>query len=421
MELIIKLLEAINTAEKYIMPIAGITAILFFIAFLYLISFLFKRLSRIYLHSKYFNIKNPIWYRAIKETNFLATFGYLAAGFIAQFAVNLFFPPSYEIYHLIAQNIVSIYFQICILLIINKILNIIMIAFSKNPNIPVKGLIQFLKIFVNFFGILIILALLVGKGPTYFISALGLMASVLMIVFKDTILGLTASWQLAMNKMLRIGDWIEMPSHNADGDVIDISLTSVSVQNWDKTIVMIPAYDLISKPFINWRGINEAGGRRIKRAINIDMQSIKFVDEEMFKRLKKFELLRDYLATKETEIREYNKIHDVKESLYNGRYLTNIGTFRAYCEAYIKSRPYINDQMIRMVRQLKLGPEGIPLEIYCFTSTTAWIPYENYQSDIFDHLLSVMEEFDLYVFQNPTGWNFKNLVTQTSFRQTKNK
>jgi miniconductance mechanosensitive channel len=286
-----------------------------------------------------------------------------------------------------------------------------MIAFGKNPNIPVKGLIQFLKIFVNFFGILIIFALLIGKGPAYFISAMGLMASVLMIVFKDTILGLTASWQLAMNKMLRIGDWIEMVSHNVDGEVMDISLTTVSVQNWDKTIVMIPAYDLISKPFINWRGINEAGGRRIKRAVNIDMQSIKFVDEEMFKRLKKFELLRGYLEAKETEIKEYNKTRDVKESLYNGRYLTNIGTFRAYCQAYIKSRPYINGKLTQMVRQLSPCAQGLPLEIYCFTSTTNWIPYENYQSDIFDHILSVMEEFGLSVFQNPTGWNFKSLMS----------
>ncbi|MCL2145242.1 MAG: mechanosensitive ion channel [Endomicrobia bacterium] len=414
MEPIITLFKILKLPENYIMPAAGVSAILLFIVFLYLISFLFKTISYRYLHSKYFNIKNTLWYRAIKDTNFLAAFGYLAAGFIAQFAVKFFFPVSYEAYHFTAQNIVSVYFQICILLIINKILSIVLIVFSKDPNIPVKGLIQFIKIFVNFFGILIILALLIGKGPTYFISALGLMASVLMIVFKDTILGLTASWQLAMNEMLRIGDWIEMPSHNADGDVIDISLTTVSVQNWDKTIVMIPAYDLISKPFINWRGMEEAGGRRIKRAINIDMQSIKFVDGTMFKKLKKFALLKDYLAAKESEIMEYNRMHDVKENLYNGRYLTNIGTFRAYCEAYIKSRPYISDKFIRMVRQLKPGPEGIPLEIYCFTSATQWIPYENYQSDIFDHLMSVMEEFDLYVFQNPTGRNFRSLFSHAA-------
>lgn len=411
MDFIIEFFKFLNMPGQYIMPAAGISAIFCFLVFLYLTWLLFKITSHRYLHSRYFNIKNPKWYKAVKETNFLAAFGYLGAGLIAQFAVKVFFPETYKAYHLIAQNIVTVYFQICVLLIINKVLTIVMIVFSKNPNVPVKGLIQFLKIFINFFGILVILALLIGKGPTYFISALGLMASVLLIVFKDTILGLTASLQLSMNKMLHIGDWIEMPSHNADGDVIDISLTTVAVQNWDKTIVMIPAYDLISKPFINWRGMNEAGGRRIKRAINIDMQSIKFVDERLFARLKKFELLEDYLALKENEIREYNKNHAVKENLYNGRYLTNLGTFRAYCEAYLKSRPYISGKLTRMVRQLSPGSDGMPLEIYCFTNTTQWIAYENYQSDIFDHLLSVMEEFDLYVFQNPTGWNFKSLVS----------
>ncbi|MCL2799917.1 MAG: mechanosensitive ion channel family protein [Endomicrobia bacterium] len=411
MEFVINILNNLNLPEKYVMPIAGASTIFLFIFTLYLSWLLFKTISHKYLYSKYFHIKNPVWYKALKETNFLAAFGYLGAGIIAKMVVDAFFPQSYAIYNMIAHNIVLIYFQICILVIINKILTVIIIVYDKNPNIPVKGLLQFLKIFINFFGVLIILAFLIGKEPTYFISALGLIASVLMIVFKDTILGLTASWQLAMNNMLHIGDWIEMPSHNADGDVIDISLTTVSVQNWDKTIVTIPAYDLISRSFINWRGMNEAGGRRIKRAINIDMQSIRFVDEAMLGRLKKFELLRDYLASKEFDIREYNKLHNTKESIYNGRYLTNIGTFRAYCEAYLQSRPYINNKFTMMVRQLKPGSEGLPLEIYCFTSTTQWVPYENYQSDIFDHLLSVMEEFDLYVFQNPTSRTFRELAS----------
>jgi Small-conductance mechanosensitive channel len=421
METIMSFLKLLEIPEKYLMTASGITTIVLFVGFLYLVWFFFKKVSHFYLHSKYFSIKNPVWYKAVKDTNFLAAFGYLGAGFIAQFAVKIFFPESYETYNLIAQKIVLVYFQFCILLILNKILHIVSMVFSSNQNVPVKGLVQFFKIFINFFGVLIILAFLIGKEPTYFISALGLIASVLMIVFKDTILGLTASWQLSMNNMVRIGDWIEMPSHNADGDIIDISLTTVSVQNWDKTIVMIPAYDLIAKPFINWRGMNEAGGRRIKRSLNIDMQSIRFVDEEMASRLKKFELLKEYIASKENEIRDYNKTHDIKETLYNGRYLTNIGTFRAYCEAYLKSRPYISDKLICMVRQLSPGAQGIPLEIYCFTATTAWIPYENYQADIFDHLLSVSEEFGLHIFQNPTGWNFNSLVSRPVFADKKSK
>lgn len=409
MDFIIKFLTTINIPKQYILPVSGTISIILFILFLYFVWLFFRTASKKYVNSRFFNLKNPKWHKAIKNTNFFAAFGYLGAGFIAHFIVNVFFPESHQVFHKIALQIVSIYFQICVLLILNKILNVIMIVFSNNPNLPIKGLIQFIKIFVNFFGILIILAFLIGKEPTYFISALGIIASVLMIVFKDTILGLTASWQLAMNDMLHIGDWIEMPSHNADGDVIDISLTTVAVQNWDKTIVTIPAYDLISKPFINWRGMNEAGGRRIKRAINIDMQSIHFIDREMFQKLSKFELLKDYLNQKIEDISQYNKTHDVKESLYNGRYLTNIGTFRAYCEAYIKSRPYINKNLIHMVRQLSPGSNGLPLEIYCFTATTKWVEYENYQSDLFDHLLSILGEFGLHVFQNPTGWNFASI------------
>lgn len=410
MEFILRLLRAFTFPEQYLMPVAGMITMLLFIILLYLAWYFFRTVSHKYLYSKYFNLKNPKWYKAIKETNFLAAFGYLGAGIIANFALNFFFPESYQALHDTAQKIVTVYFQICILIILNKILSVVVIVNKDNPNIPIKGVIQFIKIFINFFGGLIILAFFIGKEPTYFISALGVIASVLLIVFRDTILGLTASWQLAMNDMLHIGDWIEMPKHGADGEVIDISLTTVSVQNWDKTIISIPAYDLISNSFQNWRGMTQAGGRRIKRAIYIDMQSIKFVDEEMLKKLKKFDLLKEYLAKKEGEIKEYNLTHNTTETLYNGRYLTNIGTFRAYCEAYIKSRPYINKNLISMVRQLSPGAQGLPLEMYCFTATTAWIPYEGYQSDLFDHLLSVMEEFDLYVFQDPTTWNFKSIL-----------
>ena len=235
------------------------------------------------------------------------------------------------------------------------------------------------------------------------------MASVLMIVFKDTIVGLTAGWQLSMNKMVRLGDWIEMPSYGADGNVTDISLTTVYVKNWDNKIVTIPAYDLISKSFQNWREMQKAGARRIKRSFYIDMQSIKFLDEQMLKKFQKFELLKDYIDSKEKEISEYNKEHNITDTMYNGRYLTNIGLFRIYCQQYIRTRDYINTNFSAFVRQLNPTSEGIPLEVYCFTNTADWLKYEGYQADIFDHILSVIGEFDLFIFQNPTGRDFRKL------------
>jgi len=410
MDSIIRLLNIIGLPADYLLPCAGMSSMILFAAFLYVIWYLARTASHKYLYSKYFTLKNEKWHKAIQETNFLAAFGYVIAGIIANLSLNFFFPVEYETLHNVAAKLVTAYFQLCILIAVNDVLDVIVIVNKDNKHIPVKGIMQFIKIFVNFFGILIILAYFIGKEPTYFISALGVIASVLMIVFKDTILGLTASWQLAMNDMLHLGDWIVVSKHNADGEVIDISLTTVSVQNWDKTIISIPAYDLISNSFQNWKGMSDAGGRRIKRSICVDMESVKFADAKLLEKLKKFELLSSYIDVKGKEIAQFNAKHNTNESLYNGRYLTNIGLFRAYCEAYIKSRIYINPKFTTMVRQLDPNPNGIPLEIYCFTATTEWIAYESYQADIFDHLLSVIGEFDLYVFQNPTGRNFSSLA-----------
>jgi len=402
-------LTYLNISKTYIDISATIITVLLFISFLYVIWYLSKISSQKFLNSKYFDLKNKKWNTALKETNFFAICGYVGAGFIAHFVTGFFFPEQYPNLNHLANKIINVYFFICILLIINKILTIFRIVHDAQNEVPIKGFIQFTKIFLNFFGVLIIFAYIIGKEPTYFISALGIIASVLMIVFKDTILGFTAGWQLSMNDMIHLGDWIEMPKHNADGNIVDISLTTVYVQNWDNTIVTIPAYDLLSGSFQNWRGMKESGARRIKRSIFIDMQSIKFVDEKLMAKLEKFELLKQYIENKDKEIKDYNICHNTKENFYNGRYLTNIGLFRIYCQEYIKTRPYINTKFTAMVRQKDLSSQGIPLEIYCFTKTTEWSEYEGYQSDIFDHLLSVIGEFDLFVFQNPSGRDFKKL------------
>lgn len=409
MNYILTLLKSLGLPQQYIKISSIIITIFVFILFLYIIFYLSKTLSLKFINSKYFKLKSQRWTKALKETNFFAICGYIAAGFIANFVSGIFFPEEYVKLHHLANKIINIYFLLCIVIIVNKVLTVIQIVHDTKKEIPIKGFIQFLKIFINFFGFLIIFAYTIGKEPTYFVSALGIIASVLMIVFKDTILGLTAGWQISMNKMVKMGDWIEMPQHGADGTIIDISLTTVYVKNWDNKIVTIPAYNLISESFQNWRAMQEAGARRIKRSIFIDMQSVKFVDTTMLNKLKKFELLKEYIDTKETEITEYNKKHDIKESMYNGRYLTNIGLFRTYCQQYIRTRDYINTvNFSAFVRQLDPTPQGLPLEIYCFTNTADWLKYEGYQADIFDHIMSVIGEFDLFIFQNPSGRDFRN-------------
>jgi miniconductance mechanosensitive channel len=237
------------------------------------------------------------------------------------------------------------------------------------------------------------------------------MAAVLILVFKDTILGFVASIQLSANKMVNIGDWISMPDYNADGDVIDISLNTVKVQNWDKTIATIPTYALVSDSFNNWKGMEESGGRRIKRSLNIDMKSVGFLDSEQVEKFRKYHLLKDYITTKEKEITDYNKANKLDEdTVTNGRKMTNLGTFRVYLENYLHKHPKINQDMTFLVRHLQPSEMGIPMEIYVFSNDQAWANYEAIQADIFDHVLAVLPEFGLKVFQNPTGDDFNKLV-----------
>jgi miniconductance mechanosensitive channel len=235
-------------------------------------------------------------------------------------------------------------------------------------------------------------------------ASLGTLTAVLMLVFKDAILGLTAGIQLTTNKMLAIGDWLEMPKYGADGDVLEITLTTVKVQNWDRTITTIPTYALISDAFKNWRGMSESDGRRIKRSLFLDLNTIRFCDEPLLKRLSRIQLIQEYVDRKKEELAEYNKQSKVDDScLVNGRRMTNVGTFRAYITAYLKRHPMVNQEMTLLVRQLEPTPKGLPIQIYIFSKEKRWVPYEDIQSDIFDHLLAVLPEFDLRVFQSPSG------------------
>ncbi|MDK2799694.1 MAG: miniconductance mechanosensitive channel [Clostridiales bacterium] len=278
---------------------------------------------------------------------------------------------------------------------------------------PIKGYLQVVKIFVNVMGVIAIIGIMINRSPWLLLSGIGAMTAVVLLIFKDSILGLVASIQLTANDMVHLGDWIEMSKYGADGEVIDITLHTIKVQNWDKTITTIPTYALISDSFKNWKGMQQSGGRRIKRAVYIDMTSIKFCTDEMLDRFEKIHYLTDYIQHKRREIEAFNKEHHIDTSReVNGRRLTNIGTFRAYIQNYLRNHPNIHHRMTLMVRQLSPTEYGLPIEIYAFTNDTAWASYESIQADIFDHIFAVIPEFDLRIFQNPTGYDLRSALNR---------
>lgn len=314
----------------------------------------------------------------------------------------------------VTRNVVSAFIVLTIALAIGRALSFANELYSHRPhaaNRPIKGYIQVAKILVYCAAAILMLAVLMEQSPLLLLSGLGAMAAVLMLVFKDTILSLVASVQLTSNDMLRVGDWIEMPQLNADGDVIDIALHTVKVQNWDKTITTIPTHRLISESYKNWRGMEESGGRRIKRALMIDQRSAHFLEPEEMERLHRFMLIDDYLDRKRGELDKWNAdFLEAGRDPVNQRRVTNLGTFRAYIVAYLRAHPRISQEMTLLVRQLQPTGQGLPLEIYCFTTTTAWADYESIQSDIFDHLISVIPEFGLRLFQEPSGYDAEMLA-----------
>ncbi|BDA58649.1 mechanosensitive ion channel family protein [Shewanella xiamenensis] len=275
--------------------------------------------------------------------------------------------------------------------------------------LPVKSFVQLFKLFLFFVGLIVSLSVLADQSPVYFLSGLGVATGFVMLVFRDTILGFVAGIQLAANRMVSKGDWIQMDKYGADGAVEEVSLTTVKVRNWDKTITMIPAYALVSDAFRNWRGMSESGGRRIKRAVNIDINSIKFLTEEDRNRLSKINCLKEYFPAKISEIQASNaKVSDL-DMMVNGRHLTNVGTFRAYLQEYLQRHDKVHKDMTLMVRQLAPTTEGLPIEVYIFTNDTRWAFYEAIQADIFDHIFAVLPEFGLQAFQAPTGNDIRSL------------
>ncbi len=340
---------------------------------------------------------------------------HVVPGLIIYFSAVFIF-SDYPVLGDVVTRLALIYIIIVLLLSIDSFINALHQIYLTTPvseGRPIKGYVQVVKIIIYFIAIILIIASLTKESPGKLLTGLGAMAAVLILVFRDTILGFVASIQLSANKMVKPGDWIEMPSHNADGPVLDISLNTVKVQNWDKTIATVPTYALVSESFKNWKGMEESGGRRIKRSINIDMNSVRFVDEEMAEKFKKIQVLKDYVVQREEEILKYNKENKIDGSiLVNGRRMTNLGTFRKYVEEYLHRHPKIHNDMTFLVRQLQPDERGLPIEIYVFSNDQEWANYEAIQSDIFDHILAVIPQFELRVFQNPSGRDFQNLVSQ---------
>jgi miniconductance mechanosensitive channel len=411
----ISLLEGQNISAEWAGHIAGILVGVSIIVISVLSTLFVKRV--VVARLNYYIENNTIkWDNAIVEHRVLNRLVH----FVPAMTIYLF-AQSFPNYSEVIQRLSLAYMIIAAIITLIALLDAISDIYLNFEISKVKSitvLIQVLKISVWILGGIGFIATLLNKSPVLLFSGIGALAAVLSFVFKDTLLGLVASAQLAANDMVRIGDWIEMPKQNADGFVTDITLYTVKVQNWDRTITTIPTYSLISDSFKNWRGMQQSGGRRIKRSIYIDATSIKFCTEEMLERFEKFQYISGYIKQKKEELEKHNKENHVDPTqLVNGRRLTNIGTFRAYIQAYLKNHPGIHSGMIQMARHLTPTEHGLPIEVYAFTNDTAWVKYEAIQADIFDHILAVIPQFDLRLHQIPTGYDLRSINPQAGSTQ----
>tara|TARA_B100001057_G_scaffold358426_1_gene360579 strand:+ start:1212 stop:2486 length:1275 start_codon:yes stop_codon:yes gene_type:complete len=350
------------------------------------------------------------------QESFFLRLSHLAPAFVIS-TLSEFVFQNYPVFNGFIAVLVNLYLVVIILWVIDALVDTLYKLYEESrlsTKLPLKGICQAVKIVVNVTGIIFILSILLDKSPLYFFSGLGALTAVLLLVFKDVILGLVAGIQLTANNMVRKGDWVEMPKYGADGDVIDVALTTIKIQNWDKTITTIPAHALVSDAFKNWRGMSESGGRRIKRSIYLDLSSVRFLKESEVLELERIELLKDYLSGKRSDIGEEGldlEEHGLAAPLLNGRNLTNSGTFRAYCIEYLRAHSSIHQKgMTFLIRQLAPTEKGLPIEIYVFVNDVRWIEYEAIQSDIFDHLLAALPVFNLRAFQLPSDASFAHLA-----------
>ncbi|WP_095153864.1 mechanosensitive ion channel family protein [Pseudomonas sp. Irchel 3E13] len=347
-----------------------------------------------------------LWLGDLLQNKVFHRLAQMTPSLVVQFGLKLVPELSATSQHFLG-NVALAFTILFLVLALSALLDALLDIYARTEHArtrSIKGYVQLAKMVLYVFGTIIIVATLIDRSPLLLLSGLGAMSAVILLVYKDTLLSFVASVQLTSNDMLRVGDWIEMPQVGADGDVVDITLHTVKVQNFDKTIVSIPTWRLMSESFKNWRGMQQSGGRRIKRSLFIDAGGVRFVTAEEERRMGEVRLLTDYMARKRSELHSWNEAQgQVAELSANRRRLTNIGTFRAFALAYLKSHPDIQPNMTCMVRQMQTTAQGVPLEIYCFTRTTVWAEYERIQGDIFDYLLAVLPEFGLSLYQQPSG------------------
>ncbi len=383
-----------------------ITTVLIVIVILSILSnYIFKRIIVQTITQVIKRTKNK-WDDILLEQKVFDKLSHFAPAIVIYFTIKYAFVEKDTFVDIIQKGMYI--YMIIVSLIFFKLLfnalNDIYLHSSISKNRPIKGYLQLLNIFLVSIGVILIYSLITGNEVKGVLTGLGAMAAILLLIFKDTILGFVASIQLSSNNMVKIGDWISMPSKGADGTVLEITLNTVKVQNWDKTISTIPTYALVSESFSNWKGMEESGGRRIKRSINIDMRSVHFCSKEQLDKLQKIKCLSDYIINSKHEMEKYNAENGIDDSIkVNGRRLTNLGLFRKYLELYLHNNPKIHDDMTFLVRQLQPSERGIPIEIYVFSNDQEWANYEAIQADIFDHILAIIPEFELDVFQNLSG------------------
>lgn len=364
------------------------------------------RLVLVHLLQRVAHRTKTLWDDRVLEHRFFHRLSHLAPAIVVYVAAEQVCAKHVRLETLV-ERLALVYMALVVAGALNAAVNAGVAILRELPSTrekPIQSYGQVVKIVVFVVTAIVAVATLFDRSPWLFLSGLGAMTAVMMLIFKDSLLGFVASVQISVNDLVRPGDWVEMPKHGADGEIVEINLTTFKVQNWDKTITCIPTYALVSESFKNWRGMSESGGRRIKRAIHLDMNSIRIADPPMLARLQKIRLLKEYLACKTAELAEWNREHQGDDSSpVNARHLTNVGTFRAYLEAYLRCHPLIHQDLTLVVRQLDPGPVGLPIEIYVFSREQGLAEYEALQADIFDHVLSVLPQFDLRVFQQPSG------------------
>jgi len=414
-EQLCRLCEFAGIPENFRVPVASILLAVAFVLAVFVVQqvlkFAFEKIAHLWAKRS-----ANTWDDKLCDAKVPTRIAHLISATVALKATESVFATGSTLFEIFSSG-TNVYLAVAVAGTIYAIINAAMLAGMSDDrlrDVPIKGFFQALKVILTIVVAIWVLSIISNKSPAYFLSALGALTAILLIVFKDALLGFTAGILISANDLVRNNDWIEIPGMNVDGNVIDVSLTTVKVRNWDNTISCVPAYTLISTAFKNWRGMTESGGRRIKRAIYIDMQTVHFATETEIAHWNEIELLKPYLAKKLAEIREANATVSPEScavSPANIRMITNLGTFRAYCNAYLRANKFVHKGMTILVRQRDLGATGLPFEIYVFTKDTRWSNYEDIQSDIFDHLLAVISEFNLRPFQEPSGHNFESVLS----------